>query len=297
MFAMTCLAGSVNAQLADDATLETRIQALEKKLVDIEAQLGKLDFIAEHVTKLRNEDLPRIASDLGGTIAAESADDREAASKAASELDTSFLSDAPPLPGDEPEMEPPKLEESEVANKPDLDDPAFSELGDLFDSGDATAKTDDSAAETTDPLGLDDAPKDTSSLEQRTATIEKTVAAIESKLKLLDDIAEAIDALRNDDLAQLRNLLAQRSQKVEAAKPPADGATPSQGMFVVNNWTGTVHWMNINGQRRRIEPGRNRIQVPYDVVKTSLGGQDTDWDMSHWRKVGDEYRLILDLQN
>lgn len=55
---------SDRASAAGDLLLEERVAALETRLKSVRAQLGKLDFIFEQLTAVRNQDLPKLHRDL-----------------------------------------------------------------------------------------------------------------------------------------------------------------------------------------------------------------------------------------
>jgi chaperonin cofactor prefoldin len=271
---ISLLAGLNRVAAQETPSLESRIAALEKQLRDIETQLVKLDFIATQVGKLSGKPAPQLAT---------------AAKKSAVADGTDTASDAlvatePSLPGDD-------LDEAAT------EDATEEDLLALFDAPDQKDEPQaDQPASSTAPPVAEDNLQPAHSVEQRVTSIEQVATNIQSRLQLLDDIAEALDAL-----GQKTGI----GDSVRTAAKPAGPATelsdddttaPRRSTVVVNNWTGVVHWITVNGARVRVDPGRNRIPADYGALTTRVGDQEMQWDLTNWRKVGGEYELVLDLK-
>jgi hypothetical protein len=125
-------------------------------------------------------------------------------------------------------------------------------------------------------------PEDILTLEVRAAKIESAIAKIEKHLSKLDDIAERLDQKRS------------RKDLVEVS-----GRVKKQGTVFINNWTGDTHLVSINGTQYFIQPGRTRVGTEYGELTTQLPWFETPnkWKASHWKMVGDEYQITLDLRN
>ena len=301
---VSLLAGSTRVAAQETAqdkqSLEARIAALEKQLRDIETQLVKLDFIATEVGKLSGKQVPQLA------VGAAKADGADATSDA-------LFAAGPPLPGDDPDdLEPGDIDDDELMSlldapgqegAPQTDKPASrtaptdEEVLSLFDApGQEGAPQADKPASRTAPTVAEDNLQPPGSVEQRVTSIEQVATSIQSRLQLLDDVAEALDALGQETDA---------ADSVRTAAKPAGPATelsdddttaPHGSTLVVNNWTGVVHWITVEGARVRVDPGRNRIPAEYGALTTRVGDQEIQWDLTNWRKVGGEYELVLDLK-
>jgi hypothetical protein len=127
-------------------------------------------------------------------------------------------------------------------------------------------------------------------------SIEQAATSIQSRLQLLDDVAEALDALgqATDAADSVRTAAKPAGPATELSDD--DATTPRSSTLVVNNWTGVVHWITVNGARVRVEPGRNRIPADYGALTTRVGDQETQWDRTNWRQAGGAYELVLDLK-
>ncbi len=251
----------------EESSLEARMAAVEDQLTRIEAQLVKLDLIAREVAQATGAPLPAALAAREGPAAAGPASRDEGPL---------------PLPGDD-----------DAAARPEAKD--ADDLLSLFDELDGPRA--EAAAAAVQPPAADP-------LAQRVARIEQMADRIGSRLKLLDELAQLVDNLGPATAAagdQPRTAAKPAGPAAEpagaAAAPAAESSTAAgQGTLVINNWTGVVHWITVNGSRVRVDPGRNRIAADYGPLTTQVGEREREWELSDWRNVGGSYELVLDLK-
>ncbi len=234
----------------DAATMDVRISSLEQQLREIDAQLSKLEFIQENVSRIRDEDIPQLDRDLQ-KLSSETTQALRPIDQTTGSAATARRPYDPPLT---------------------YENSAGSQAGDL--------------------AGLD----------ARATRIEQIAARIEQHLKLLDDVAEDLDLLRNRDLVaiqrELRGLREVSKRVQDGGSGSGGGADPTKGVVVINNWTGATHSVVVNGKSYRVGPGRVTVTVDYGRVVTQVAGEaePRQWDNSYWKKVGGEHQLALDLK-
>ncbi|NIL99337.1 MAG: hypothetical protein GTO53_14650 [Planctomycetales bacterium] len=273
------LVGSANLVCADEdehMSLEARIAALEKQLSEIETQLLKLDFIAVELAKLSGTQPPEAAATAQAMLDGQTSP--AARQTAGREVELPFL------PGEADE---------DTASEPTDDEELLSLFGE--DDQSDLSEADTPQTKTAQPLAAEDRSS-AGSPQQRVARIEQVATNIQTRLNMLDDIAERLDTLaRQSPTADPLRTAAKPAIPLTDQAATADSQA-SSGVLVVNNWTGVVHWITVNGARVQINPGRNRVPADYGVVTTQVGEQEIRWEPANWQKVGDQYELVLDLK-
>ncbi len=135
----------------------------------------------------------------------------------------------------------------------------------------------------------------------RVKTLEETIAAIERQLTKLDDIAEQVILLSDEDSVAAkreRSGLVELSEKVSSATPESS-AEAQEGTVIVNNWTGVTHIVAINGKTYSVLPGRSEIKTHCGALTTQLVQYELpqEWEASRWKNVDGKYQVTLDLKN
>jgi uncharacterized coiled-coil protein SlyX len=196
-----------------------------------------------------------------------------------------------------------KLREAADANRTATSD-AATQPADAVDETKAAADTfDDVAPSEPRPRGVagQSSDADNPALAGRVKTLEETIAAIEQQLKKLDDIAEQVILFSDERLAagkRERSDLVELSGKVSSAAPESS-AVAQEGTVIVNNWTGVIHFVAINGKTYRVAPGQSEIKTQYGVLTTQLVEYEApqQWEASRWKNVDGNYQVTLDLKN
>ncbi|MCE9544683.1 MAG: hypothetical protein K8T25_04080, partial [Planctomycetia bacterium] len=129
--------------------------------------------------------------------------------------------------------------------------------------------------------------------------IELKLQEIEARLRMLDDIAQQLSALRNEDLPKLQKGIRgtkETSARVEKSTPNVDVAG-KVGKLVIENVSPFVRDVSVNGKLYRFSPGAWSVDVPLSAVTTQMGAADViqEWSTDFWKQTerGPEMRLQL----
>lgn len=144
-------------------------------------------------------------------------------------------------------------------------------------------------------------------LEQKIADLEKRLAHLEyvadAQSDKLTELAQAMQSTPQLSARENPDEAASQQPKLplRPEAPQAEGPTPTpvkQGRVVFDNQTGAIYSMIVNGRSYVVRPGKTEVVMAVGPVVTELAGYEAPraWRDSDWRKVGDEYRLAIQIQ-
>ena len=128
-------------------------------------------------------------------------------------------------------------------------------------------------------------------------SLETQLAAVQERLQQLDDVAQQITALRDEDLPRLKQELDRLKGSNSVARSALRPVPPVQGRLVINNLSGLTRDVTVNGTTYTFAPGSWQVPVPHREVTTQVSIHEIPrlWGSDFWRQTdsGPEMRLEL----